>query len=104
MNTQLIKTIQAIVFCSAILLTGFQAHAFSPTESAVNVCVDALEQKFGIHEQELELGQVRAKPVGVNSAVIYLHTIAKPEFEQPRERVYCRVELDGSVTRLRFGK
>ncbi len=102
MNTTLSTKILVTLFCSVIMLPGLKALAFSPPKSAVDACIDALEQKYDI--QELDLEQVRAKPVGANAAVIYLHTVAKPETGQPRERLYCKVDLDGRVMQLRTGQ
>lgn len=101
MNSALSTRILVTLFCSVIMLPGLQALAFSAPKPAVDACIDALEQKYGFREHEFSLEQVRAKPIGVNAAVIYLRTIATSEIEQSRERLYCKVDVDGSVMQLR---
>lgn len=98
MKTELItKTLVAFIG-TLIMLASVRALAFIPPQPAVDVCVDAVEQKYNIVERDLGLETVRARPVGDKSAVIYLSTTV--DTAQPSSRLYCTVDEDGDVTRL----
>lgn len=96
MTNNVVTTIGAV-----IILASVEALAFIPPQSAVNQCLGAVEQKYAIQPQHLDLRAVRGQPIGDREAVIYLHTAATPDPAQRRVRMYCTIDQRGKVTRLR---
>ncbi|MGI9285934.1 MAG: hypothetical protein ACR2P1_11140 [Pseudomonadales bacterium] len=101
MKTELMTKTLVTFVGAFIMLLSIKALAFIPPQSAVNDCIDAVQQKYAIVQRDLGLDMVRAQPIGDESAVIYLHTAAKPDTAQQRVRLYCTVNRDGVVTKLR---
>lgn len=101
MKTELITKTLVTLIGTFIILFSINALAFIPPQPAVDECIDAVEQKYDILEQDLGLETVRARPIGDKAAMIYLHTAMKPDAEQQRVRLYCTVDQDGGVTQLR---
>ena len=84
-----------------IMLASVKAQAFIPPQSVVDQCIGAVEQKYAIQPQDLNLKAVRAQPVGDEAAVVYLHTSVTLDPAQRRVRMYCTIDKYGSVIRLR---
>ena len=101
MKTELMTKTLVTFIGAFIMLASVRALAFIPPQSAVDQCIDAVEQKYAILPQDLGLDTIRARPVGNEAAVIYFHTAAKPDTAQQRARLYCTIDQDGGVTQLR---
>ena len=101
MKTELVTKTLVTFVGAFIMLASIKALAFIPPQSAVDECIGAVEQKYAILPQDLGLETVRARPIGSEAAVIYLHTATKPDPAQQRVRLYCTVDQDGGVTQLR---
>lgn len=101
MKTELMTKTLVTFIGALIMLASVKALAFIPPQSAVDQCIDAVERKYAISPQELGLKTVRARPIGGEAAVIYLHTVVEPDPAQRRVRMYCTIDQHGSVTQLR---
>ena len=101
MKTELMTKTLVTFIGAFIMLLSIRALAFTPPQSAVDECVDAVEQKYAIPQANLTPETVRARPISDEATVIYLHTAARHDTAQQRVRLYYMIDQDGAVTQLR---